>query len=393
MLDNLTPISFSGYGHVVLGGLDTAMKNLGFYFIKQRDIYEKQVEGLYINKDNFTIIDIFEGTAVLYIGDTPNSLCTFLLDKTIVISKNVYFYVAPLLNRATISISTNGKWPDYIVIPKAQRPIGINPNININHIYTLLYHEKELGFHFKGEQHNFWEITYVDKGNMYNVTGDHIKTEFNLKQGNIMLFTPNQWHSQYADENVSVCYITIGFEMDYANTEILENCVFESDAEIKKLLEKIVMENENQNIYSNDLILCYLKEIIVHLIRSKKFETILKKADTASKSYIENDITVYVREYIKKNIHNKLSVSDIAKSIPINSSYLSTLFKHNTGITLIEYIGRQKLDKAKDYIRSGRYTFTQISEMLSFNSVHYFSKLFKKQFGITPSEYSNAVKK
>ena len=393
MLENLTSLSIADFGRVESGGLDVVMNRMGYTIIKRRDIYEKQVVGMFINRDSETIVDIFEGTAVLYVGRKTDELHTFLLDKTTVIKKNIYFFVTPLLTRATISISTKGK-NEYIEIPPTRRPIGINPTLDISHIYTLLYHEKELGFHFRGEKHNFWELTYVDKGNMYNVTGRGAeKKTLPLKQGNLMLFTPDQQHSQFADESVSVCYITIGFDMNYPHTELFEDVVFDSDTEIKRLLEKIFKENETQSIYSNDLILCYLKEIIIRLIRSHSLMNILTKADHASKSYIENDISSYVMEYIKKNIHKKLTVGEIAKSIPVNASYLSTLFKHTTGMTLIEYIGQQKLDKAKDYIRSGKYTFTQIAEMLSFNSVHYFSKLFKKQFGITPSEYAGAIKK
>jgi len=98
-------------------------------------------------------------------------------------------------------------------------------------------------------------------------------------------------------------------------------------------------------------------------------------------------------QYVKSNLEKKLTVSQIAKTIPISSNYLSTLFRKNTGKHLVEYIATEKMKKAKEYMREGKYTFTQISDMLGFNSIHYFSKLFKKQFGITPSEYSNAIKK
>ena len=110
-------------------------------------------------------------------------LHTFLLDKTTVIKKNIYFFVTPLLTRATISISTKGK-NEYIEIPPTRRPIGINPTLDISHIYTLLYHEKELGFHFRGEKHNFWELTYVDKGNMYNAVS-YTHLDVYKRQGNM----------------------------------------------------------------------------------------------------------------------------------------------------------------------------------------------------------------
>ena len=136
-----------------------------------------------------------------------------------------------------------------------------------------------------------------------------------------------------------------------------------------------------------------MKEILIRLLRAQRLEHIIHKTDTEIKHTIESDIIVDVMQYVRNHLDKKLTVSEIAKMIPVSSSYLSTLFRKNTGKHLVEYISAEKMKRAKEYIREGKYTFTQISEMLGFNSIHYFSKLFKKQFGITPSEYSNAIKK
>lgn len=57
---------------------------------------------------------------------------------------------------------------------------------------------------------------------------------------------------------------------------------------------------------------------------------------------------------------------------------MQLLFKSSTGMALSKYICDQKLICAKEYIRTGRYSITQVSERLSFTNVQYFSKLFKK---------------
>lgn len=391
MIENLTNLTFSSYGHIERGGMQVAMQNYHYTLMKQRDVQEKRMQFLYISHSAPVLLDILDGSAVLLCGQSPEELDTFLLDKTIVIQPGVYFYVIPLLSSAKIAIASETDAIQTESIGERQIQTEVTPILEIGTLYTLLYHEKELGFQFKGEQHDCWELTYVDKGTMYNVIGE--TQEYSLRQGELMLFAPGQWHRQYADESVSVCYMTITFDMQLGEPELLSGKVFQSDYEIKGLLEKIMQEKETHPIYSYDLILCYLKEILIRLLRAQKLEHIIHKADTEMKHTIESDIITDVVQYVKNNLDKKLTVSEIAKTIPVSSSYLSTLFRKNTGKHLVEYISAEKMKRAKEYMREGKYTFTQISEMLGFNSIHYFSKLFKKQFGITPSEYSNSIKK
>lgn len=389
MIENLTPISFALYGTIVNDGLQSAMRNTGFTFIKQREIREKQIKGVYVNNNNSTILDICDGTAVLYVGTSPDNLKMFLLDKTVIIAKGIYFCIAPLLTKAIFSMSTNGNWPVFERIAPAARSIGIGSSININCIYTLLYHEKEKGFRFKGESHDIWELTYVTKGSIFSLSGNDERRLIELHEGDILLYAPGQWHEQYADKDVSACYMTLTFDMNFVGSNVFGNRVFHADKEMTELINKIMLEKEKEPIYDEDMIICYAKQLIILLIRRCE-DT--KPQFHESKIPAENDISEYVKDYIRSNVNKKLCVSDIAKSIPINASYLSTLFKRSTGITLVEYINKAKLEKAKEYIRDGKYSFTQISETLSFNSVHYFSKQFKKRFGITPSEYARRHK-
>ncbi|HDY89701.1 MAG TPA: AraC family transcriptional regulator [bacterium] len=66
--------------------------------------------------------------------------------------------------------------------------------------------------------------------------------------------------------------------------------------------------------------------------------------------------------------------------------------KEKTGRSVMEYYKITKLEKAKELIREGDYTFTQIAAILNYSSLHYFSKIFKRYLGMTPTEYSSSVK-
>ncbi|MCU9815154.1 helix-turn-helix transcriptional regulator [Paraclostridium sp. AKS73] len=77
----------------------------------------------------------------------------------------------------------------------------------------------------------------------------------------------------------------------------------------------------------------------------------------------------------------------------MSSTTLHSLFKKNTNKTVNNYINDIKLKKSKELIKSSSYTFSQISELLGFSSIHYFSRKFKSHFGISPTEYSKSIYK
>ena len=342
---------------------------------------------LFYHPEKKSVLDIIEGTAIVFVGETPSELKAFLLDKIIEIKEGVYYYVVPLIKTAVIAVAAPDDMKS-IKVEEHHKPHSIASAVEPKEIYTFFYHEKERGFVFKGEKHDFWELTYVDRGEMYNVV-DGVCHK--LTQGGIMLFAPGQFHSQHADKNVNVCYVTVAFCMENVDEELFKNNIFLADGEIKGLVKKMLSERDSERIFSEDLILCYLKEIIISLARTKRLEKVVEKAFAPVKQNIESDIVESAKLFIKQNISRRFGVSDVAESIPISEGYLSALFKKNMGMTLNNYITDRKMEVAKAYIREGKFTFTQISNMVGYNNVHYFSSSFKKHFGITPTEYANAI--
>lgn len=91
--------------------------------------------------------------------------------------------------------------------------------------------------------------------------------------------------------------------------------------------------------------------------------------------------------YIQHHLHERVTVADIADELEMNASYLSTLFARETGLSVSEYIRRQKLSAAKHLLRYKEYSCTEIAEYLGFSGESHFSALFTKQEGVSPKEY------
>ena len=93
-------------------------------------------------------------------------------------------------------------------------------------------------------------------------------------------------------------------------------------------------------------------------------------------------------ELIAQNIASPdLSVKWLGSQLYINENYLSRVFKSETGTAIIKYIMNQRMETAKHYLDQGYSNLQQVSQMVGFADPLYFSKCFKKQYGVAPSKY------
>lgn len=91
--------------------------------------------------------------------------------------------------------------------------------------------------------------------------------------------------------------------------------------------------------------------------------------------------------YIYSHLHKKITVDELAKHTGLSPSYLSRLFKKETGESITGYIIRRKIDAAKNMLKYSGYSLSQISETLAFSCQSYFTKMFKDLEGVTPKRY------
>ena len=92
-------------------------------------------------------------------------------------------------------------------------------------------------------------------------------------------------------------------------------------------------------------------------------------------------------DYIYEHLHTRITIDALATHVELNPSYLSRLFKKEVGISISNYIQNQKIATAKNMLIYSDYSLSQISSTLAFPSQSYFAEIFKKKTGLTPSEY------
>ncbi len=103
-----------------------------------------------------------------------------------------------------------------------------------------------------------------------------------------------------------------------------------------------------------------------------------------------NQIQVLVRQamdYIESNYPENISLNLVANHVHLSPAYLSRIFNDKTGVSFTEYLAQVRLKKAKQQLRMSTETIDQIAVATGFKSSSYFSAVFKKHEGVTPSEY------
>lgn len=97
------------------------------------------------------------------------------------------------------------------------------------------------------------------------------------------------------------------------------------------------------------------------------------------------------KAYISQNIDRRLTVSDVASAIGVSKNYLTNVFSGSEGVPLMEYINRSKLSYMMVLIRRYGYTLQQAGKQVGFTDVNYISRIFKRYYGMTVTEYKRTL--
>lgn len=92
-------------------------------------------------------------------------------------------------------------------------------------------------------------------------------------------------------------------------------------------------------------------------------------------------------DYIYDNLHTRMTIDEIADHLALTPSYLSRLFKKEVGVSISEYIMTKKIETAKNMLIYSDYSSADIASILAFPTQSYFTEVFRKRIGITPVKY------
>ncbi|MBR2466398.1 MAG: helix-turn-helix transcriptional regulator [Clostridia bacterium] len=282
----------------------------------------------------------------------------------------------------------------------------ISREIEIEGFNSIYYFEFGKDFSHPPERHDFWELVYVDSGEINAVTGGIGRR---LTQGEVIFHRPMELHAHVSNKIVPNSMIVISFTTHSPDMEFFHKKVFTLDKTAKTLLRLFMEEarralgelpseytNKNPLDFSDaeygsfQLLECYLTELL--LILHRQDTGIAKVFDGVhSRELAESSIIELITAYLAENLYTPLTLSDVCSKFFIGKSQLCKLFADHLGEGPIEYFLKLKTAEAKRLLGSEKYSVTKISDMLGYSSIHNFSRAFKKSVGISPTEYKKKL--
>ena len=214
---------------------------------------------------------------------------------------------------------------------------------------------------------------------------------------------------RYRNETLLMEYISHG---DYKSVENMQHL---SSSDIKPRLSDSIRDRKNFMIILNTICRKAAQSAYVHPVHldeiSRKFAIKIEGCTSISQlEALENEMTrkycllvqsyslrTYSKpvqniiNYISFNLTDDLSLNALSEKFLLNSSYLSTLFKKETGITLTNFVNNKRIEHAIYLLNTTQSAIQDIAVQCGINDVNYFTKLFKKLKNMTPTQYREMI--
>ncbi len=124
-----------------------------------------------------------------------------------------------------------------------------------------------------------------------------------------------------------------------------------------------------------------IKEWFINKLTSACNDVISKREERS------NDIIRDAMEYIRNNYSREISLDDVSRQVNISPYYFSKIFKEESGLNFIEYLTNIRIDKAKELLSETDMSIKEVCATCGYTDPNYFSRSFKKNVGVTPTEY------
>lgn len=167
------------------------------------------------------------------------------------------------------------------------------------------------------------------------------------------------------------------------NIELDEYFLFnnQSLASATNNIMRIAMDDNSQKDIMADFA---LKELLIRLMQTQA-RSMVEKNIVKNKSRIG-----FVVDYIKKNLHQKLSIDSIAKMAYVSKSNFFKMFKDELGTSPNEFILQERINRAKELLASQN-SIKETAYQTGFSDANYFTRVFKQLVGVTPKSYQDTV--
>lgn len=285
-------------------------------------------------------------------------------------------------------------------------PLIINKELVISSFNTIDYYNLGKDFYQIPDSHPYWEMVYVDRGDVitnYNGIGH------TLQEGQVIFHPPHSMHSHISNRLTSNSILVVSFSSDSPILNRLRQKTFFLSGYTQNLLTRFLDECKknlgditntsggmpralsisNEYVGASHILECCFVEFLYSVLQSNLYDD-LKKTESSC-IIVSNSFIELIKSYLCDNVYRTLTLDDLCRKFGVSKSNLCKKWKEHSEIGVIDYFISLKIKEAKRLIKNGEYSVTQIADMLGYSTIHHFSHSFKKNTGVSPSEYKKSI--
>ncbi len=262
----------------------------------------------------------------------------------------------------------------------------LNLGLDVHRITKLKY---QSGAFIERHKHDFYHYIYVIWGSGAIEIDQKV---YETSTGNLYLIPKNTMHGIYCDKDLTT--IDIKFTCSQSSTETLNNlthCINDLCLHDDNIIRGILSEAITGEPFFEEMINVRFTELMIRILKKKASVNVNSHSFSFEELSVRDEHTKHdlgrILDYIEEHIEEPICINDLAHLLGYSESYFCTIFKKVYGISPNKYINQAKINKAKDLMISSKLNITEIAEVLGYEHIHYFSRLFKKITTASPQHY------
>lgn len=247
--------------------------------------------------------------------------------------------------------------------------------------------------------HDFLELAYILAGKGKYRINDTI---YPVEEGDLIIFNPGEKHQALiTDSQTHTTEFFVGFTdikfADYEKNYIPrpeDSPILHTKGELRQKLFRLCasMAAENALCWQGTyfMLKSYLIQMLLLIIREQT-EPVKPQNSCSFESINRKYVVEQIVSYFEDHYAEKISLDRIAGNMYLSPFYISKIFKSETGDTPIRHLINIRLDRAKELLESGwNGSIQEVAAQVGYDDAYHFSKLFKKRYGLSPSQVKKA---
>lgn len=250
-------------------------------------------------------------------------------------------------------------------------------------------------------KHHFYEIIYQLTGTSHHIINN---SDVHMEEGDLLIIPPSSFHAVgVLDDSIIVNIIVKPNSLDVLLSELFpddnvfgtlfsQTGIFHSDINyiyvackedlhLQDIIEKIVVEDIYKSNLSGSMKKMLVMLVLGHLLRFYSKNLHISKNSNRYPTEVKS-----ICQYLHVNYRNAV-LTDVAREFGYSPTYLSKLIHSSTGKTFSDIVCEEKLMAACKLLATTSMKISDIAEHVGYSSPEYFNKVFKKNMGISPSQY------